>query len=64
MGQAIVVYETSELLITIDSDELEQMTTAEIDEIISEARGVDATGQSEFFSEISYGPNPKPVRRS
>lgn len=64
MGQAVVVYESGDLLITIDSDDLEQMTPAEIDEIISEARSVDATGQSDVFGEISHGPNPEPVRRS
>ena len=64
MGQAVVVYESGDLLITIDSDDLEQMTPAEIDEIIQEAQTTAETGESNFFGEISHGPNPKPVRRS
>lgn len=64
MGQAVVVYESGDLLITIDSDDLEQMTPAEIDEIIQQAQDTAETGESDFFSEISQGPNPEPVRRS
>lgn len=64
MGQAIVVYEHDDLLITIDSDDLEEMTPAEIDEIICEAKAAAETGESDFFGEISRGPNPKPVRRN
>jgi len=64
MGQAIVVYESGDLLITIDSDDLEQMTLEEIDEIIQEAQATVETGESDFFGEISQGPNPEPVRRS
>ena len=64
MGQAVVVYESGDLLITIDSDDLEQMTPSEIDEIIQQAQATAETGESYFFGEISYGPNPEPVRRS
>jgi len=64
MGQAVVVYESGDLLITIDSDDLEQMTPAEIDEIIQQAQATVKTGESDFFGEISHGPNPEPVRRS
>ena len=64
MGQAIVVYNTPELLITIDSDDLEQMTQEEIDEIIREVKAVNATGESDFFGDVTYGPNPTPVYRS
>lgn len=64
MGQAVVVYECGDLVITIDSDDLEQMTQEEIDEIIGEAKATAETGESDFFGEISCGPNPKPVRRS
>lgn len=64
MGQAVVVYESGDLLITIDSDDLEQMAPAEIDEIIQQAQATAETGESDFFGEISQGPNPEPVRRS
>ncbi len=64
MGQAVVVYESGDLLITIDSDDLEQMTQEEIDEIIQQAQATVETGESDFFGEISHGPNPEPVRRS
>jgi hypothetical protein len=51
-------------LITIDSDELEQMTQEEIDEIIREAKATHETGESDFFGEVSEGPNPTPVYRN
>ena len=64
MGQAIVVYQDAEHLITIDSDELETMTQEDIDEIIREVKEVNATGESDFFGDVTYGPNPTPVYRS
>jgi len=64
MGQAIVIYESSELLVTIDSDALETKTQEEIDEIIREAKIAANTGESDFFGEVTHGANPEPVRRS
>ena len=64
MGQAIVVYQDSEHLITIDSDDLEQMTQEEIDEIIREAKATSETGESDFFTDVVEGPNPTPVYRN
>jgi hypothetical protein len=64
MSQAIVVYETPDLLITIDSDDLEQMTQEELDEVIREAKATHKTGESDFFGEVTEGPNPQPVYRS
>lgn len=61
MGQAIVIYDKDDLLITVDSDELELMSTDEVNEIIREAIHTHKTGESDFFTEIEEGPNPPPV---
>ena len=64
MGQAIVVYEQDNLIITIDSDVLETLTQDEIDKIIVETKNATITGESDFFEEMTQGPNPKPVYRN
>lgn len=64
MSQAIVVYESDTVLVTIDSDELEMMTKEEIDEVIREAIHTAETGESDFFGDVTEGQNPTPVRRS
>ena len=64
MGQAIVVYEQDDLIITIDSDVLETLTQDEIDKIIVETKNATITGESDFFEEMTQGPNPKPVYRN
>lgn len=61
MGQAVVVYETPDILITIDSDQLELMSKEEVVQVIHEALHTAATGKSDFFGDVTEGSNPPPV---
>ena len=60
MGQAIVVHDAPDAIITIDSDVLEELTEQELAELIAEAMHALATGESEF-AEVEYAPTPTPV---
>jgi len=60
MGRAIVVYD-KEVLITVDEDNLKQMTALQLMEIIHQARIITETGKSNFFADVTTGPNPEPV---
>lgn len=63
MGQAVVVYETPDILITIDSDQLQLMTEEEVTKVIHEVLHTVVTGKSDFFDDVTEGPNPPPVYR-
>ena len=63
MNQAIVVYE-DELIITIDADELEEMSKEELDDTIAMIRLANATGYYEDFEvDDDEDPMPKVIRK-
>ena len=64
MNQSIVVYE-GEILITIDADDLAEMTKEELADTIAAIRRANANDDYEDFEfEDDDGPAPEVIRRS
>jgi hypothetical protein len=62
MGQAIVVFEEDDILITVDSDTLEGMSETELAELIIETVTAMRNGDVESLpGDVTFGPNPTPV---
>lgn len=60
MGKAVVVYD-KELIITVDEDDLKNMSALKLLEIIDRVKSAYEAGKNDFYSDATFGSNPNPI---